>query len=136
MEAASAPAYPSRPIRIITGQQAGTPSDVIARVLGEKLSELTGQPVVIENHPGAGGTIGAELAAKAAPDGYTLLLAGHSNLVLAMAAGTDQRYNAMRDFAPVGRIASVPFALAVNRKVPVNSVPELVAYARAHPGDH
>lgn len=130
-----AQAYPSRTIRIVTGQQAGTPSDVIARLVGEKLSQLSGQPVVIENHPGAGGTIGAELVAKAPADGYTLLVAGHSNLVLAMAAGVERRYDAMRDFAPIGRIASVPFALAVNRKVPVFSMQELVVYARAHPGE-
>lgn len=133
-EATPAQSYPSRPVRIITGQQPGTPSDVIARLFGENLSKLSGQAVVIENHPGAGGTIGAELAAKAAADGYTLLVAGHSNLVLAMAAGVDRRYDAMEDFAPIGRIASVPFALAVNRKVPVNSVQDLVVYARAHPG--
>ena len=133
-EPATAQSYPSRPIRILTGQQPGTPSDVIARLVAEKLTELWGQPVVVENRAGASGTIGAELAAKAPADGYTLLLASHSNLVLAKVAGTDLRYDPLLDFTPVGRIAHVPFALAVNQKVPANTIPELVAYAKKHPG--
>ena len=133
-EPASAQSYPSRPIRMLTGQQPGTPSDVMARLVADKLAELWGQPVVIENRAGASGTIGAELAAKAPADGYTLLLGSHSNLVLAKVAGTELRYDPSLDFAPVGRIAYVPFALAVNQKVPANSIPQLVAYAKKHPG--
>jgi len=125
--------YPSRPIRIIVGQQAGTPSDTIARLVGEKLTELWAQPVVVENHAGASGTIGAEIAAKAPPDGYTLLLASHSNLILAKVAGNNLRYDPQLDFAPIGRIAYVPFALAVNEKVAAKTVPELVALAKEHP---
>ena len=133
-EPTAAQTYPSRPIRILTGQQPGTPSDIMARLVADKLTELWGQPVVVENRAGASGTIGAELAARAPADGYTLLLASHSNLVLAKVAGTDLRYDPLLDFAPVGRIAYVPFALAVNQKVPANTIPELVAYAKKHPG--
>jgi len=133
-EPTSAQTYPSRPIRILTGQQPGTPSDVIARLVAEKLTELWGQSVVVENQAGASGTIGAELAAKAPADGYTLLLASHSNLVLAKATGTHLRYDPLLDFAPLGRMAYVPFALAVHQKVTASTIPELVAYAKKNPG--
>jgi tripartite-type tricarboxylate transporter receptor subunit TctC len=133
-EPASA-AYPSRTVRILTGNQAGTVSDLAARVIGEKLEELWGTPVVVENRSGAGGTIAAEAVSKSPGDGYTLLVAGQSNLVLAQAVGRDLHYDPRQDLAPIGLIARVPFALAANRKTPFASVPELVTYARAHPGE-
>jgi tripartite-type tricarboxylate transporter receptor subunit TctC len=126
--------YPSRLIRIIVGQQPGTPSDIIARLVAQKLTELWSQSVVVENQPGASGTIGAELVAKAPADGYTLLVASHSNLVLAKVTSSNLRYDPLLDFAPIGRIAYVPFALAGSRQVPANTIPELVALAKLHPG--
>jgi len=133
-ETARTQTYPSRPIRILVGQQPGTPSDIIARLVAEKLTGLWTQSVVVENQPGASGTIGAELASKAPANGYTLLVASHSNLVLARVAGNNLRYDPVLDFAPIGRIAYVPFVLAVNQKVSANTISELVALAKAHPG--
>ena len=126
--------YPSRPIRIIVGQQPGVPSDILARLVAEKLADLWKEPVVVENQPGASGMIGAELVAKGPADGYTLLMASHSNLVLAKATAANLRYDPLSDFAPIGRIAYVPFVLAVHQKVPARTIPELVAFARRHPG--
>jgi tripartite-type tricarboxylate transporter receptor subunit TctC len=126
--------YPSRPVRILTGSAPGIVSDIIARLIGERLEALWGRPVVIENRPGAGGTIAAETVARSPADGYTLLFGGHSNLVLAQAVGRELRYDPQRDLAPIGRVAQVPFALAVSRTVPVYSVAELIAYAKARPG--
>ena len=133
-ETARTQTYPSRPIRILVGQQPGTPSDIIARLVAEKLTGLWTQSVVVENQPGASGTIGAELASRAPANGYTLLVASHSNLVLARVAGNNLRYDPLLDFAPIGRIAYVPFVLAVNQNVPANTISELVAFAKAHPG--
>lgn len=133
-ETARTQTYPSRPIRILVGQQPGTPSDIIARLVAEKLTGLWTQSVVVENQPGASGTIGAELASKAPANGYTLLVASHSNLVLARVAGNNLRYDPVLDFAPIGRIAYVPFVLAVNQNVPANTISELVAFAKARPG--
>jgi len=133
-ELAQVQAYPSRPIRIIVGQQPGVPSDILARLVAERLADLSKEPVVVENQPGASGMIGAELVAKAPADGYTLLMASHSNLVLAKATGANLRYDPLSDFAPLGRIAYVPFVLAVYQGVPARTVPELVAFARRHPG--
>jgi tripartite-type tricarboxylate transporter receptor subunit TctC len=126
--------YPSRAVRILTGNQPGVVSDVTARLIGQKLEELWGKPVVIENHPGAGGTIAAETVARSPADGYTLLVAGQSNLVLAQVVGRDLHYDPQQDLVPIGRIVQVPFALAVNSNVPVSSVRELIEYAKAHPG--
>lgn len=133
-ETSGAPPYPSRPIRIIVGQQPGTPSDVLARLIADKLSERWNESVVVENQAGASGAIGAELVARAPADGYTLLVASHSNLVLAKAIGGKLRYDPLADFAPIGRIAHVPFVLTVYSKVPANTIPELVAFAKLHPG--
>ena len=126
--------YPSRTIRILIGQQPGTPSDIIGRLVAEKLAELWGQSVVVDNQAGASGMIGAELVAKAPADGYTLLVGSHSNLVLAKATGSHLRYDPLRDFAPIGRIAYVPFVLVVHEKIPANTIPELIAFAKMHPG--
>src|SRR5262245_64916996 len=97
--------YPSRTVRILTGNQPGIASDVIARLIGDKLEQLWGQPVLVENQPGAGGTIAAEAVARAPADGYVLFLGSHSSLALAKATGKAQRYDPLRDFAPIGRIA-------------------------------
>jgi tripartite-type tricarboxylate transporter receptor subunit TctC len=125
--------YPSRPVRILTGNQPGIVSDITARLIGARLEQLWGVPVVVENRPGAGGAIAAEAVARSPADGYTLLVAGHSNLVLGQAVGRDLHYDPQRDLAPIGRIVEVPFALAVNSSVPISSVPELIEYAKARP---
>ena len=129
-----AQSYPTRPIRLIVPQAPGGQSDVIGRIVAERLSEILRQPVFVENRGGIGGTIGAEAAAKAPADGYTLLLAGSNNLGLATILIKDLRYT-VRDFAPVGAIARVSYALAVRPAIPATTIAELVAHARAHPGE-
>lgn len=131
---AAAQPFPNRPVRIVVPQTPGTPSDNIARALAEQLSEYWQQSVVIEAKPGAGGTIAAELVARGSADGYTLLLANSSNMAIAPALDQGLRYDPVADFAPIGRLIHVPFVVVINSAVPVKSMPELVAHARAHPG--
>jgi len=131
---ALAETYPSRPIKVVVVQGPGTTSDTLARMVGPKLAELWDQPVVIETHVGAAGTIGAAMVARAVPDGYTLLLASSSNLSLAAVQVRDLPYDPVKDFAPIGRIAGIPWVLAVNAKLSAKTIPELVAFARANPG--
>ena len=126
-------AYPSKPVRLIVGLAPGGATDIMARTLVPGLSEELGQPVVVDNRPGAAGTIGAGIVAKSAPDGYTLFLASSSftsNAVLEKNAA----YDPLRDFAPITNIASAPFLLVVRSSLPVNSVGELIAYAKENPG--
>ena len=132
--ALAAETFPSRAIRLVIPQPAGGHSDVIGRTLGPKLAEILQQPVVIDNRAGAGGTIGAELVARAVPDGHTLLLGGTNNLSIAVALLTEVRYDPLRDFVAIGGVANVPYALAVRQGVPVKTLGELLAYARAYPG--
>ena len=131
---ADADGYPSRPIRLVVAQAPGGQNDSIARMLTQPLSDILGQPVVIENRGGVGGTIGADFVAKAPADGYTLLVGGSNNLAIAVAVHPTLPYDPARDFIPLRGIAQVPYALAVSAKVPIRSVRELVAYARAYPG--
>ncbi len=133
-DTASAQAFPNRPVRIVVPQPPGTASDTIARILAEQLAEYWHQNVVVETKPGAGGTIAADLVAKARADGYTLLLANPSNLAIAAAVDQGLRYDPVADFTPIGRLIHVPFFVVTNAAMPVKSMPELVAYARAHPG--
>lgn len=126
--------YPAQPIKLIVAQAPGGQNDTIARAFGQRLAERWKIPVVIINHGGVGGTIGAELAAKATADGYTLFFGGSNNLVLAPVLQANLRYNPTRDFVAIGGVARVVYALAVNASIPVRDVPELVAYARTHPG--
>jgi tripartite-type tricarboxylate transporter receptor subunit TctC len=107
---------------------------VIARIFADALSDIVKAPVVVENHAGAGGTIGANLVAKAPADGYTLLVGGALNLALAPALVSNLPYAPEKDFAPIGGLAHVPYAFAVRSDVPASTLPELVAYARANPG--
>jgi tripartite-type tricarboxylate transporter receptor subunit TctC len=130
---ALAQTYPSKPVRAIVPFGAGGQSDVVARVIAQKLSERWGQPVLVENRVGANGNIGTEAAAKAAPDGYTLFFPTQTvatNARLAPIAGVDP----LKDLAPVSTTAFVELALVVNSAVPVNSLAELIGYAKAHPG--
>ena len=130
---ASAETFPARPIKLVIPQSAGGHSDVVGRALQTKLGQILEQPVVIDNRGGAGGTIGADAVARSAPDGYTLLLGGSNNLAIAVALLTEVRYDSLRDFVPIGGVAIVPYAIAVRPGLQVNTLPELLAYAREHP---
>jgi tripartite-type tricarboxylate transporter receptor subunit TctC len=130
---ATAQAYPTRPVRIIVPYPPGGVSDIIGRLIGQSLSERLGQPFIIENRAGAGSSIGTEAAVNAAPDGYTLLLAGSSNSINATFY-PKLSYNFIRDTAPVATIIRSPQILEVNPSVPVTTVPEFIAYAKANPG--
>ncbi len=130
---AMAQGFPNKPVRIIVPFSAGSGSDVFARTLGPKFTETWGQQVVVENREGAGGAIGAQLVAKAAPDGYTLLL-GATSWAVAPSLYAKPPYDAFRDFVPVGRIGSVPSVLVVHPALPVNDVKALIKLAKARPG--
>ena len=125
--------YPSKPIHIIVGFAAGGGNDILARIVGQKLSENIGQPVVIENKPGAGAIIATELVARAPADGYTVLVGASGAIVINPAVYTKLPYDPLRDFVPVSMMASFPLFLVVSPTLPVKSVPDLVAYAKAHP---
>jgi tripartite-type tricarboxylate transporter receptor subunit TctC len=125
---ARAQAYPSRPVRWIVGFAPGGGNDIVARLMGQWLSERLGQPFVIENRPGAGTNIATEVVVNAPPDGYTLLLAGIPNAFNASLFGK-LNFNFIRDIAPVAGIIRVPLVMVVNPSVPANTVPEFIAYA-------
>jgi len=132
--AAHAQSYPSKPIRIIVPFAPGGPADLLPRLIGPKLTESWGQPVVIENKPGAGGNIGMDQGARAAPDGYTLVIGPNGNLVVNPHLYPNLPYDVVRDFAPVTLIATFSNVLVVNPQVPAKTVPELIALAKAKPG--
>ena len=125
--------YPTKPIRIIVPLQPGGLADGFARLLGQHLSERMGQPVVVENRPGGSQVIAGEAAARAAPDGYTLMLATEAGLVTATLAQKQMPYDPVRDFSPITMIFVVPYYLVVHPSLPVNTLQELVAYAKANP---
>jgi tripartite-type tricarboxylate transporter receptor subunit TctC len=131
---AAAQGYPSKPIRLIIPFPAGGATDVLGRTLGQKLSGVLGQSVIVENKPGAGGAIGAEAAAKSAPDGYTLLLATNSTHVIGPLLNPKTAYHPQNDFTAIVHLANVPNLLLVNNTVPAKNVKELVALAKARPG--
>jgi len=128
------PSYPNKPIRIIVPFTPGGSPDVLARTIGQKISESTGVPVVVENVAGAGGTVGADRASKAAPDGYTLLMGHVGTLAVAPAVYPNLPYDPIKSFMPVAWVAKVPNVLAVHPSVPANNVAELVKYLKANPG--
>jgi tripartite-type tricarboxylate transporter receptor subunit TctC len=128
-----AQSYPSRPVQIIVDLPAGLAPDVAARLIGPPLSERLGQPVVIDDRPGAGGNIGAEAVVRAQPDGYTLLLAISGNAANAALYPT-LTFNFVRDIAPVAFIGTTPFAMSVNPSFPAKTVPEFITYAKANSG--
>jgi tripartite-type tricarboxylate transporter receptor subunit TctC len=130
---ARAEMYPARPVRWVVPQAAGGASDVSARLMGQWLSERLGQPFVIDNRPGAGGTIGTEAVVTSPADGYTLLLAGSFNAVNATLYDK-LNYNFIRDIAPVAGIMRNPLVMEVNPSVPAKTVAEFIAYAKANPG--
>lgn len=125
--------YPAKPIKIVVPFPAGGTSDVLARILSQKFTESWGQPVVVDNKPGSSGNLGADLVAKSAADGYTLVLMDVGNLVISPAL-FKLPFNVEKDFAPVAMVAYSPHLLAVSSKVPANTPAELVAYAKAQKG--
>ena len=130
---ANAQPYPAKPVKLIVAFAPGTTSDIIGRMIADKLTQAMGQPFVVENRTGAGGTIGAEAVAKSAPDGYTLLL---STAALPVSAHVfpNLKYDTARDFASVTVISHSPLLLAANLSFPPRSIEELIQYARANPG--
>lgn len=130
----AAGAYPNKPIRVIVPFGAGTQTDVLARLIGQKLTESMGQQVIIDNRPGAGAIIGNELGAKATPDGYTLLMSGTGALAINPGLYPKLPYDPIRDFAPITKLVVVTQTLVVTPSFPAKSVKELVAAAKAKPG--
>jgi tripartite-type tricarboxylate transporter receptor subunit TctC len=125
--------YPARMVRLIVGFPAGGANDILARQLGQWLSERLGQPFVVENRPGAGGNIGTEAVVRAAPDGYTLLIMPTAVAINA-ALYNKLNFNVLRDIAPIAGIVRVPNVIVVNPSFPANTVPEFITYAKANPG--
>jgi len=131
---ALAQGYPAKPIRIVVGFPPGGGNDIIARLVGAKMQEAWGQPVVIDNKPGANSIIAAEFVAKSAPDGYTLLVNATGGMSVNPVLYAKLPYDSLRDFVAISMVGSFPLVLVVHPSVPANSVQELVAYARANPG--
>ncbi len=125
--------YPSRPIHLIVGFSPGGGNDIIARIVGQKLSESLGQPIIVENKPGAGAMLAAEYVAKSAPDGYTLLMGASGAIVVSPAVYAKLPYDPVRDFVPISTLGSFPLILIVSGKSPFRSVSDLVAYAKNNP---
>jgi tripartite-type tricarboxylate transporter receptor subunit TctC len=132
--ASEAQIYPAKPVRIIVPYAAGGTSDILARQLGPKLSDAWGQPVIVENKPGANGNVGADFVAKSAPDGYTLLLTDLGGLVISASVYPQLPFNPAKDFTPVIMVSYSPHVLAVHPSVPAKDVKELVALAKSQPG--
>jgi tripartite-type tricarboxylate transporter receptor subunit TctC len=131
--AANAQTYPNKPIRIIVPYAAGGAVDIIARIIGQPLSEQLKQPVIVDNRPGASANIGMELAAKAAPDGYVLLMASNG-IATNMALFPTLTFNGLRDFVPIARIGFAPLVIVVPASSPVKSLKDLITAAKAEPG--
>ena len=130
---AKAESYPTRPVRLIISFPAGGPNDVVARLLGQSLSERLGQPFIIENRSGAGGTVGTEVVVRASPDGYTLLQVNTPNAINATLYD-NLTYNFIRDIVPVASIMRTPLVMEVNPSFPTKTIPEFIAFAKANPG--
>mgnify|MGYP000520356467 CR=1 FL=1 len=126
--------YPNKPIRIVVPFPPGGATDIVTRVVADKLTQSLGQPVTVENRPGAGGTLGSDLVAKATPDGYTLLMGSTSTHAVAPALYARLPYDPLKDFTPVANVAASPMILVVSPSLPVTNLKELIAYAKANPG--
>ncbi len=131
---ASAQTYPNRSVRMVVALAAGGPTDTVARIFAAKLSELLAQQVVVDNRPGAGGSVAGDIVARAAPDGYTLFVAANGTIAIAPHLLTKLPYNVAKDLAPVALIGNSPLAVMVHPSVPAASMKELVALAKARPG--
>jgi tripartite-type tricarboxylate transporter receptor subunit TctC len=132
---AFAQSYPNKPIRFVVPFPPGGPADILSRIIGQSLAETWSQQVVIDNRAGAGGNIGAEIVAKAPPDGYTLLMGFVGTHAINASLYRDMPFDPVKDFEPVGLVAMVTIILVVHPSVPVKSVKELIALARARPGE-
>src|SRR5437870_13173390 len=130
---ARAQAYPTRPVRVVVPFPAGGPNDIVARLMGQWLSERLGHPFVIENRPGAGTNIGTEAVVRAPADGYTLLLIAAGN-VISPSLYDKLNFNFIRDIVPVASIWRVPHVVVVNQSFSAKTIPEFIAYAKANPG--
>ena len=126
--------YPNKPIRLIVAFPAGGSTDIVGRIVAQKLSERLGQAIVVENRGGAGGTIGTDAAAKAAPDGYTLTLGTTSTMAVAPGAYSKLGYDSVKSFSPISLVAVTPYLLVVNPDLPAKSLAELVTLAKSQPG--
>jgi tripartite-type tricarboxylate transporter receptor subunit TctC len=127
--------FPTRPVTIIVASTPGGGTDILSRIVGEQLSKQLGQPVVVDNRPGAGSVTGTEVAAKAAPDGYTLQTGLNASMAVNPSLFANLPYDPVRDFAPVGMLAEFPFAIVVSKDFPAQSIKELIAMAKARPGE-
>lgn len=127
--------YPERPVRVVAPFPPGTGADISARIVTQKLSELWAKPVIVENMPGAAGSVGAERVAKSAPDGYTLLFSGDAAMTTNVTIYPKLGYEPLRDFAPIMNFVETPNILVVHPSLPVKSVKELVALAKSRPGE-
>jgi tripartite-type tricarboxylate transporter receptor subunit TctC len=132
--AAFAQNYPAKPVRVVVPYSAGGPLDDVMRVVGHRLTEMWGQSVVVDNRTGAGGSIGADFVAKAAPDGYTLLLGNAGPMTINPGLQKKLPYDVPRDFAPVSQLTASPMVMVVHPSLPVKTVPDLVRLAKARPG--
>ena len=126
--------YPDRPVRLVVPFPAGGGADTLARIIMPRVAQALGTPIVIDNRPGAGGNVGAEIVAHAAPDGYTLLYGTNGTHAINATLYANLRFDPVRDFAPISRMTVIAAMLVVNPDFPANSVEELIQYARAHPG--
>ncbi|WP_066736476.1 tripartite tricarboxylate transporter substrate binding protein [Cupriavidus sp. D384] len=133
-QAGAADAYPTKPVTLIVPWAAGGSTDILARVLSEHLTKSLGQPVIVDNKPGASGNIGSAMVARAQPDGYTLLIGSMSTHAMNPALMANMPFKGVEDFTPLGLLAYVTNTMVVNPSVPANNVKELIAYARANPG--
>src|SRR5918999_2039265 len=127
-------AYPSKPIRIVVGYSAGGGNDIIVRVMQPEMQKGLGQPVIVENKPGAQSIIAAELAARSAPDGYTIFMGPSGPMTINPPTYSKLPYSPQRDFAPISMICEFPLLVTVDAKLPIRNVKELIAYAKANPG--
>jgi tripartite-type tricarboxylate transporter receptor subunit TctC len=134
VQQAQAEDYPSRPVTLIAPWPAGGAVDTLCRILGAKLTERLGKNVIIENRPGAGSVLGVSATARAAPDGYTIVMAGSASLATTVTIYKKLPYDPTKDFAPLALITHIPFVLVVNPSLPVNSVADLIKYAKQKPG--
>lgn len=132
--AAAQEKYPTKPIRLVVPFAAGSGTDAVARLTGKHLSTALGQPVIIDNKPGANGAIAADAVAKAAPDGYTLFMTTNTTHSANPSLMRKLTYDPVKDFTPVARMGNLPFMLVVDPKLPIKSVKDLITYAKAHPG--
>jgi tripartite-type tricarboxylate transporter receptor subunit TctC len=130
----AAQSYPAKPVRIVVGFAPGGATDIVGRLIAQKLSETTGQSFFVENRPGASATIAAELVARAAPDGYTLIIAATTSHSILPSLMAKLAYDPLRDYAPVSQLATSPLLLALHPSLPVRSVSDLIKLARARPG--